>query len=347
MFVIGPLASEAGDTSSPVLPSVEAVLLAENSVTKQEITCRVPSIQAQIRQSTIEGLQFFADDLTHWLDGAFGDGSRPKPRDELKMIGSRFFGSKGSSSASSSILDQEEDVQSASVFRVIVSEFDARFHVPRGARSSPTSGERILSLRASDVDTKVEINSAPGQGMTFTLAIMDTDFSDRSHTTPTRIFGRTTPPTFAQRTPPLIHLHFYTLTDPYTDAKESGVKLATSTGVFFIEDDLQWAKDLALFAKTPEGVFEDVVPSEITCINVTLSEMSIHVKAPKEKGAMVLVLGTVGVMTDLISRAEESILEVGAARCGILAVDDLVATTGLQPGYASALDAWRVSYLRV
>lgn len=69
----------------------------------QVIECRIPSVRANIQKGTIDGLQYFADDITQWLDGALGDGVQPIPREDIKMIGSRFFGTRVSSE------DSEED----------------------------------------------------------------------------------------------------------------------------------------------------------------------------------------------------------------------------------------------
>ncbi len=52
-------------------------------------------------------------------------------------------------------------------------------------RKGGTEGqaERVLALRASDVDAKIESRAAPKQETLFNLAIMDIDFSDRSDPT--------------------------------------------------------------------------------------------------------------------------------------------------------------------
>lgn len=83
------------------LPGASRSAKPAGSKSIKTLDCRIPSIRANIHKSTIEGLQYFADDITQWLDGAFGDGSRPKPRDDLKLIGSRFFGPKTSTTSSS------------------------------------------------------------------------------------------------------------------------------------------------------------------------------------------------------------------------------------------------------
>ncbi|GFZ46386.1 Autophagy-related protein 2 [Saitozyma sp. JCM 24511] len=340
-LVIGPLAPEEGEEDmSPLLPFVEIKTVATPAQSKMQVlTARIPSVQAKIRQPTIEGLQFFADDITHWLDGAFGDGSAPKPRDDLKMIGSRFFGSKASSSASSSAIDDddEEDDMAATRLRVSISESDIALHVPR-----EDGGERVLSLRASDVDAKVESNVTGRQETAFNIVVMDADFFDRSDpASPTRILGRTTPLTLTAHNSPVVSLRFSSLTDIATGTKETGIKLTSTSWTFFLTQDLAWVQELKAFAKTPEGVFEDVVPSEITRIALNLYDCSVHISAPTVGGALVLVLGSMEVRTDLVSDAEENTVEMGLAGGYVLAVDDRAAVGTLQSGYQLSVEAWR------
>ena len=342
---MGPLAPEPGDGDEGVLLAavdIKTLVIPSTLVKTQIVTCRIPSVQAKIRQSTIEGLQFFADDITHWLDGAFGDGSAPKPRDDLKLIGSRFFGSKGSSSASSSAIEDDEDDESASatVLRVIVSEMDIALHVPRA-----TVGERVLSLRASDVDAKIESNTTGRQETAFSLAVMDADFSDRSDPqAQSCILSRTTPLTLTVHNQPILYLRFSTFSNAVTGTKETGVKLACSCFTLYVRKDIAWVQELAQFAKTPEGVFEDVVPSEMTRISVQLFDCSVQVSAPTLPGAIVVVLGVVDVKTDLVSDDEENSVEIGISSSYLLAVDDVGATGPLAPGFTASIDAWKVSW---
>jgi len=307
------------------------------------VTCRVPSVQAKIRQSTIEGLQFFADDLTHWLDGAFGDGSRPKPRDELKMIGSRFFGSKASSSASSSAIeDEDDDKMSAATLRVFVTETHVTLHVPHS--TLPSDEERVLALRASDVSATVESNIAGRQETVVVLSIMDAAFLDKTIASEKRvIMSRTTPFALAAQNHSIVNLRFSSLTDGITGTKETSIKTVLSSFTFFVTSDIAWVKDLAAFAKTPEGVFEDVVPSEVTKISMEVYDGSIHLTPPNLSGAAVIVLGVLELKTAIVSDADESIAELAVGNSGLLMVDDAATASAPPVGISSSLEAWKVS----
>ena len=313
-----------------------------NGVHASSVTCRIPNIQAKVDQTTIEGLQFLADDLTHWLDGAFGDGSAPKPKDDLKMIGSRFFGSKASSSASSSD-DELEDAKAATLLRLLVTEIDVALHVPRVADpfAINLSTERVLGLRASDTEVKIETNTAGKQETTLDLSVMDATFADRSANAD--IMRRTVPLSWTMNTAPLISLRFSSLTNIATLTKETGMSMTCSTAAIFITRDLGWIKELQSFAKTPEGVFEDVVPSEVTRISIKLYDCSVHVATPTVPGALLLVLGAVDVRTDIISDADESVLDLGLEQVVLLAIDERKAGIELETRHHQTLEAWKVS----
>ncbi|WVW83423.1 hypothetical protein I302_105443 [Kwoniella bestiolae CBS 10118] len=343
-IVIGPLAPDPTDFDiSPILPSVELRSSTSPTETKTtKITCRIPSVQAKIKQKTIEGLQFFADDITHWLDGAFGDGSAPKPRDDLKMIGSRFFGApgstRGSSSASSSTEDEDDSDLSATILKLEISETDISLYAPR-----LNGGERVLALKASDMDIKVESNVAGRHEMVFNLSLMDADFSDKTesdNTNPTKILGRTTPYTLTSQPQPLVQLRFSSLTNVTTSTKETGISVTLTCLTFYLKS-VDWVIDLARFAKTPEGVFEDVVPSEVTRIKLLLQDCSIHATTPTLGGAVVVVLGSVDVRTDMRSDGDDNEIKCSAGRLAVLAVDDLGAVGELGVGVGDSAEVWR------
>lgn len=345
---MGPLAPDPSDPAdmAPLRPSISlgSVAHTPNTGTTSTITCRIPFIQAEVQQKTIEGLQFFADDITHWLDGAFGDGSAPRPRDDLKMIGSRFFGSKGSSSVSSSTTDDLEEVSAGTIIRLQTSEVDVALYVPRKKDDQALARERLLSLKASDLDITIESNLGGKNETSLSLSVMDADFSDRTvPSSPTRILGRITPLALSMHNSPLLLLRFDSRTDPGSGGKESGIKLNLTNMAVYITKDLAWTAELASFAKTPEGVFEDMTPAELTRVRVELFECSVHISAPTRPGAMVLALGVLSARTDIMSDAEDSLVEISLNNGHILAIDDMGAGEALPQGAPSSAEAWTVS----
>jgi autophagy-related protein 2 len=259
------------------------------------------------------------------------------------MIGSRFFGSKGSSSASSSAEEDDEDDTTATVLRVCVTEADIALHVPTQDAAFEKGTDRILSLRGSDIDVKLESNTTGRQETALTLVLLDAEFSDRTNSTvPDRILARTTPLSLTGNHLPMLNLRFSSLTHPQSGLKETGIKLVLSSSTFFLHKSFSWAKDLALFAKTPEGVFEDVVPAEVTRIAVSLVDCSLHAKSPTSGGAIVAVIGTLEGKADTESGADSRAAEVGLGNVVVLAVDDMATTTELYGGHRTSTEAYQV-----
>jgi autophagy-related protein 2 len=113
-----------------------------------------------------------------------------------------------------------------------------------------------------------------------------------------------------------------------------------------VTKDLDYLAELAAFAKTPEGVFEDVVPSEVTRINVQMYDTSVRIEAPNVGGAVVAVLGTLEVKLDVLSDAEESSVDVSAGAIALLLIDDVSTAGTLTGGQTSSVDAWKVGLIR-
>jgi len=262
------------------------------------------------------------------------------------MIGSRFFGSKASSSASSSAIeaDDDDDKTSASMVKVTITETDVTLYVPRSTGSS--DGHLILALRASDLNASIESNVAGRQETVVALSIMDAMFSDETDTLSKRmILSRTAPFTLTAQNHPIVHLKFSSLTDGITGTKETSVKAVLSSFTFFVTSDITWVNDLAAFAKTPEGVFEDVVPSEITKIALDVYDGSIHLTPPSLTGAAVIVLGVLEVKTDIVSGADESLVDLLLGSSGLLVVDDMAAVLPSTAGSLNTIEAWKVGGL--
>ncbi|WVQ78252.1 hypothetical protein IAT38_000336 [Cryptococcus sp. DSM 104549] len=386
-LVVGPLAPEPGDIDAPLPPTITLTTLSPppptrfSSLSRSALTaptpkskttllrCQIPSVQSSIRHRTIVGLQFFADDMTHWLDGAFGDGSAPKPRDELRMIGSKFFGgsARGSSEASSEVGEgegggwedgegqgqgqgdgegEEGDGGKGMVVDVEVSEVEVTLYVPREAAEENSGagqgGERVLALKASDVHAKIDSHTTARNEMAFSLTTMDLDFSDLTDpATPTRILGRTTPFTLTSHQSPILSFRFSSLSNTLTATKESNVGLVLSHFTATVHREIAWLRELMAFAKSPPGVFEDVVPSEVTRISLLINEGSLCLLAPHLPGGITLHLGSAELKTELWSQSAENVLEFGGGRVGVLAVDDVRSTRGMEVGGGEAVEVWK------
>jgi autophagy-related protein 2 len=229
----------------------------------------------------------------------------------------------------------------ATVLKVMISEVNVLLLVPK-LDSGQTAEERQLVLRGSDVDVKVELNVGGQQETALVISVMDADFLDQVTPQPNRILGRLTPLTLTLHNSPILHFRFTSTIDPETSTKESSLKLSLASAVLYVTKDRTWVNDLLAFVKTPEGVFEDVVPTELTRIQVLIEDCSIHVKGPTCGGGLVLVLGSGEIMTDVVNGSDEGIVEVVLTGVGVLVIDDLL-SCGEVSGSGKGVDVWKVS----
>ncbi|OXG22622.1 hypothetical protein C366_00940 [Cryptococcus neoformans Tu401-1] len=322
-LIFAPLSPEPGEEDIPLLPSIslsslpQASSLPSSSIAKTTlVTCKMPAIRASVHHPTITGLQYFADDVTRWLDVAFADGSA-KPRDELKMIGSRFFGGSKGSEASSEIDEpcDVEEVAAGMKVEIEINEIDMGLYVPR----LDISGERVFSFKASDLGVQMETHPEKNQ-TALELSIMDLDFSDVS-STPLRILGRTTPFTLTSHQAPIVYLRFVSSTDLRTTLKESNISIALSHFTFAVHKEIAWLHEIAQFVKPPKGVFENLSPTDLTRLTISLSSASFLLVPPNLPGSIVILVREVEGKTEIPKGATDSILEVGMSGLGALAVE--------------------------
>lgn len=340
-LIFAPLSPEPGEEDIPLLPSISLSSLPQtSSLTASSIAktilviCKIPAIQASVHHPTITGLQYFADDVTRWLDVAFADGSA-KPRDELKMIGSRFFGGSKGSEASSEVdeLYDVEEVAGGMKIEIEINEIDMGLFVPR----LDGSEERIFNFKASDLGVQMETHPERNETV-LQLSIMDLDFSDVS-STPLRILGRTTPFTLTSHQAPIVYLQFVSSTDLLTTLKESNISIVLSHFTFAVHKEITWLHEIAEFAKPPKGVFENLSPTDLTRLSISLSSASFLLVPPNLPGSIVILAREVEGKTEIPKGATDSILEVGMSGLGVLAVEG---ESGPLEVAGDLVDVWKV-----
>ncbi|ODO11399.1 hypothetical protein I350_00178 [Cryptococcus amylolentus CBS 6273] len=321
-LALSPLTPDPDEDDVPLLPSVSVSTVASSPLTDASspkttlVTCKIPAIHSSLHRSLVVGLQYFADDTTRWLDGTFSDGSA-RPRDELKMIGSRFFGGSKGSEASSEVEEEEEGKGAGLRVAVEINEVDVGLFVPR---LEDGGGERMFSLKASDLDVRMETNPVKNE-TALTVSVMDLDFSDVSSETSRRILGRTTPFTLTSHQAPIVYIRFVSSTDRLTTMKESNISLTLSHFTFAIHKEIIWLHELLAFIKPPEGVFENLSPTDVTKLSVSLSSASVLLVPPNVPGSIVIIAREVEGWTEMRRGAEENPIHVGIGGMGALAIE--------------------------
>lgn len=227
----------------------------------QHIKCRFPSIQADVHKATAEGLQYFVDDITQWLNGAFGDGSRPCPKEDIKLIGSRFFGTKYSSVSSSSSEEGSSPLQgataggksSAGMATVEISDIDITLRAPR--TSAAGDPPRVMQLWAAETIVTLDSSVHLKKESILCVAVGDLKFQDVSHAeAPVSIVERTSHRGLESRPRATLSVQLASAAELDLSGRTTDVEVSVFNCTFFGSADFSWVSDLADFAKPPEGV---------------------------------------------------------------------------------------------
>nr|ODN96840.1 hypothetical protein L204_03549 [Cryptococcus depauperatus CBS 7855] len=322
-FVLSSLLSDPNEDAVPILPSLVLLSasppLAVTSAPKTNlIQIKIPLVRSSLHQFIVIGLHYLADDLTRWLDGAITN-SNAKPRDELKMIGSRFFGESRSSEASSEVDEEIEIGEIVGIgVQVGVDEVEVKLNVPK---LDSNEEERTLFIKASDV--KLELENRPISNKTaLSLTVMDLRFTDISAPASLTILERTTPFTLTSHQKPVLGLYFSSSTNPLTAIKESNISVSFSHTTFAIHKDVKWIHELAEFAKPPPGVFENLSPTDLTSLAINISASSFLLVPPNLSGSIIITLREGKARAEIRKGAVERVLKLVANGIGALAIEE-------------------------
>ncbi|KAG5650892.1 hypothetical protein H0H81_010636 [Sphagnurus paluster] len=336
MISVGPLAPTSDNLN---IHQVENSLQPRLSVTKSNpitpeldtisaLRVEIPSVVVEISKAILDSLQYWADDITQVIDKSFRGEPRGDNEDastekagsrDTSLIGSRFF-AKSRSGSGSALSVAPEDSHSETVVKVSISDAYVRAMVYREQEhiSSP------FIIYASDMDLLLELRPEGKDETVLTLGVLD--LTIKNIPTPQSIqtlISLSSPRSLALASRSMVKLRFTSLVVPGTSAKESRVKLTLSGFTFNFYPDFSWAKDLAVFVKSPAGVFESVVPSERTRIFIKICDGAIRVLAPNHRGAVVVHIDELEFATDVVGDSPDTSFRLFIPALALLAVDDL------------------------
>ncbi|KDQ33527.1 hypothetical protein PLEOSDRAFT_22057 [Pleurotus ostreatus PC15] len=297
----------------------------------------IASVRAVVPKDLLDGVQYWADDLSQLLEGLSKVPEEDSDTDKASMIGSRFFAKSRSGSTTGSGLTigrKPPTEQSETVVKVIILEAHLTVLLPRQrANQIP----RPIIVRASDIDILLELK--PEGKTVVTLAVMEASVTDYPEAESVRkLLALTVPHSITYTPKPMVKLRFISLIVPETTAKEARIHLTLCGFEHTVHPDIGWIEDLATFSKAPPGAFESVIPSERTKITVKANDGSIRAVASKYPGAVLLYVGDFTFSTVL----GESVMsyDLDASDLAILVVDDL-ADVSLEKPTAKGLLHWK------
>ncbi|GAA5828512.1 hypothetical protein JCM11251_000826 [Rhodosporidiobolus azoricus] len=186
---------------------------------------------------------------------------------------------------------------------------------------------RHLRASGSDLSVSLELVEDAEDDLRARVSLMDLQVEDTSASsagTKRVLLARTLPRNLAAPIPPspLLHLDFASACEPGTSVKESRIALELENATVFLRmEDVKLAEEVRAFAKTPEGAFDNVVPTDLTAVRLSLTSISVVLSAPTLPSQIVLSLSTLFLRTDLVPDLPRTSVHVDVAGAKVWAID--------------------------
>ncbi|KAL1747537.1 hypothetical protein HDZ31DRAFT_31736 [Schizophyllum fasciatum] len=265
------------------------------------LTVDIPSAHIHTTKSSVDGLQYLADDITQYLERMLGSKDEVAT-DAGSMIGSDFFAA-GSKTTTSTTDRTPGGASSEFVVKLNISEAFVRLMVPR--EESRLESARPFDLKVSDADVLIEVKPEGKDETVITVSLMDLTVANTTASGSTDSLLNMTSPRSLDKAPrAMLHLRFVSAALPGTGAKESRVKLNLHGFTCNAHPEYTWAPDLGRFVKAPPGAFESVPPNERTRVSVQILDGSLRMLAPQHPGAAVVHLGDLEFSTEIVDSPE-------------------------------------------
>ncbi|KAK0197033.1 hypothetical protein F5146DRAFT_1013780 [Armillaria mellea] len=316
---IGPLAAsdDHEEASTVLLPRI--VVTKSIHTSTLALIVSIPSVYVNMSKPALDGLQYWADDVTQSLERAFGPVPGSDDSDRSSIIGSRFFTQSRSGSGSETTTRASKPKQTETAVKVTISEVFIRIALPR--KSEVSVPVRPLDLYASDVDILVEMKPDGKDETVVTVGVMDLALKNSNTSSAFETYLSLTAPRSLTATPQcLLRLQFTSLVIPETTAKESRIKISLWGFTYKLYPNIGWTTDIAEFIKAPPGAFESVIPSERT--------------PPKHPGSVVVHIGDLEFGTNLVGSSSDVSFRLSVPALALLAIND---TSDIaEPNFASS-----------
>ena len=310
--VLGMLSSNEG-TEKPLPPRVKVLKEEERSskTPRSFVDCRLPCLNVRMSKELLDGLELMVDDFGLWSsklgkDQEDADASSDSATDALKILGSRFFGTKHSVSAlsaSSASMDLMRKSESTPVFSLGVNEIYVSLIIPQRQSVKQT---RHLSLAASElrlfVDTKHGPHSTLVDVTVLSLSLED-ETDPNQHRT---ILARTLEPSLSRGVVPMVMTQLESTVDPETACRESKCEVLLQGVTVTFHGDTSLLDDLLVFSRSPDGAFEHVEPNEVTRLSLRIRDVSLCVSPVSCEARGVVLIGDLALRTKLIPDAHQT-----------------------------------------
>lgn len=352
-------------TSSPskLLPRLEFSTCAEISPhsrdhqVKDRCSVSIPSVKVELGKKQLDSLQYAADDLTQSINLWSSEDLDDSDSEGLKILGSRFFGSRGGLSIMSTSTDSTATATARATTKnssllVTIDEASIRLWLPSvGGKdeaqdgSSATTSKSLLLMtsdfellfdsdkvrtvtrveaRVPQLQLSVEARSTNNETSSLLLAYrtMERSLDERGHNT-------------------MLLLVLEAYAEPGTSYREQNVDLTLCSVTLSPAFDEELIPRIKRLFKAPAGVFENVEPNEVTRISFKAKDCSVYVAPPGTSHRASVALGEVSVKTRLTSHAPKTAVKLAVGDLDLFAIEaEAGSSSASRPVPRSASEHW-------
>ncbi|SPO22516.1 related to APG2 - required for sporulation [Ustilago trichophora] len=332
---------------------------------KDRCSVSVPSIKVELGKGQLDTLQYMADDLTQSINlwnSEDLDESDSLDAEGLKILGSRFFGSRAGMSIMSASTDSTATARPStknSSLLATITEASIRLWLPGLTSDATTAGNTIagpkslllvasdfqllcdidkarsitrIEVRVPQMQLSVEAGSASEEPSSSLMAFrtMDKSLDDRNRNT-------------------MLLLVLEAYAEPGTSYREQNVDLTLCSVTLAPSFDQELIPRVKRLFKAPAGVFENVEPNEVTRISIKAKDCSVYIAPPNTSNRAAVAIGEASVKTKLTSHAPKTAVKLAIGNLDLFAIESEATTTLSHRSVPkSASDHWsRHGYARL
>ncbi|TKY84955.1 hypothetical protein EX895_006035 [Sporisorium graminicola] len=328
---------------APLLPRIQRSRVQEPGQTdhrqiKDRCSISTPSIKVELGKAQLDSLQYMADDLTQsinlWTSDDL-DETDSLDAEGLKILGSRFFGSRAGMSVISASTDSTATARASSKnssLLLTITESSIRLWLPSLSPDVETTDDRRtgsskslllmtsdfellfdsdkarnttrIEIRLPEMQLSTEVGSAFEEVSSFPLAYrtMSRDQDDR---------GRNT----------MLLLVLEAYAEPGSSYREQNVDLTLCSVTLSPSFDHELIPRIKRLLKSPAGVFENVEPNEVTRISFKAKDCSILVAPANTDHRAAVAIGEASVKTKLTSHAPKTSIKLAIANLDLFVAE--------------------------
>ncbi|PWN27994.1 hypothetical protein BDZ90DRAFT_159451 [Jaminaea rosea] len=286
----------------------------------------VPLCTASISKPTLDGLALMADDATAWSAdlSRIGESSQDE-QDGLRILGSRFFGSRvglASPSMSSDSINTVQDAgQKKGAFELNMTEAEVTLLVPR--QSARSAGQEASPRQLDVIGRDMRLFFDPSHEKdtaSLTLTLLALFIKQRDASLP--LLTPTMEQSLTRGVTPVLSLSMVLFADSASSRRESRIEPLVRDLTVSVTEDLSLFADLGAFFQSPAGAFENVEPNELTRLMVRLKNVSLQLAPATTPARAVLLLGDMQLRSRLVGDSPRSSYTFAFAETIVLVVDE-------------------------